>query len=131
MQVARLALAMVLGIALPFLAQWLDRRRLAPPVRARSWNVATWGAALYGFGPLSMLGWFWTTRPRWRRVWSGGLATGGMVGVLQLVDVVLTFALGEPVEPTEIPVALAAATAGGIVLLGAMELVVAVRRRLH
>ncbi|WP_437533710.1 transcriptional regulator [Sorangium sp. So ce726] len=62
MSTLRLALQMVLGIALPFALQRWDRRRLTPEQRAACWNGATWGAALYAFGPLSMLGWCWVTR---------------------------------------------------------------------
>jgi hypothetical protein len=56
---------MVLGIALPLLVQQWDRRRLGLEARERAWNVATWGSALYAFGPLSMLGWCWVTRRGW------------------------------------------------------------------
>jgi len=59
--------SMVLGIALPLVVQLWDRRRLAPEARARAWNVATWGSALYAFGPLSMLGWCWVTRRGWAK----------------------------------------------------------------
>lgn len=62
MSAIRLALQMVLGIALPLAVQLWDRRRLTPEQRAACWNAATWGAALYALGPLSMLGWCWVTR---------------------------------------------------------------------
>jgi hypothetical protein len=122
---------MVLGMALPLLVQWLDHRRLPLAVRGRSWNTATWGASLYAFGPLSMLGWFWTTRPRWRRVWMGALATGALVGLMQLLDFVGMRALGQAADLSEVMLAFGGAGGAGLLLLGAMELVVAVRRRLH
>jgi hypothetical protein len=57
----------LLGIALPLLLQLWDRRRLGREARERAWNVASWGAALYAFGPLSLLGWYSVTRRRWAR----------------------------------------------------------------
>ena len=60
-------LGMVLGIALPLMLQLWDHRRLGREARERAWNVASWGAALYAFGPLSMLGWCWVTRRGWAR----------------------------------------------------------------
>lgn len=59
--------AALLGIVLPLGLQLWDRRRLAGEARERAWNVASWGAALYAFGPLSLLGWYWVTRRRWAR----------------------------------------------------------------
>jgi hypothetical protein len=62
MQTLRLSLQMALGIVLPLAVQLWDRRRLTAEQRDACWNGATWGAALYAFGPLSMLGWCWVTR---------------------------------------------------------------------
>lgn len=132
MEVARLVLAMVLGMALPLALQLLDRRRLDPGARARSWNLATWGSAIYAFGPLSMLGWCWVTRPRWRRVWVGGISTGLLVACLELADCLFGRATGRPsAELDDVAVALAFACAAGTALLTVFELVVAVRRRMH
>lgn len=55
--------SIVLSIVVPLLIQRAWKRRLPPERRARMWNVATWGAALYAFGPFSMLGFLWITRP--------------------------------------------------------------------
>lgn len=62
MKTLRFALQIALGIAIPLALQVWLRRRLAPAQRAFAWNGATWGGALYAFGPLSLLGWFWVTR---------------------------------------------------------------------
>lgn len=86
MKVARTAVAMILGILLPLIVQLIDKRRLSAEARERAWNTATWGSALYAFGPLSMLGWSWVTRPRWRRIVMGPLWLGGIVAVMTAVD---------------------------------------------
>jgi hypothetical protein len=62
MQVVRFILELVLGIGLTYALQRWDRGRLSEEQRERAWNGATWGAALYAFGPFSMLGWGWVTR---------------------------------------------------------------------
>ena len=136
MNVVRLAAAMLLSIALPLAFQLADKRRLPETVRLRAWNAATWGASLYAFGPLSMLGWFWVTRPRWTRVWQGGLATGASLGLVELADVALVRLVGvngASAGASLVDAALAAgvAAAGGAALLAVFELVVAVRRRMH
>lgn len=73
MNVLYFALNIALGIAIPLALQLLDRRRLPPEQRAWVWGFATWGSALYNFGPLSLLAWGYVTRsPRYAR----GLAVG-------------------------------------------------------
>lgn len=67
---------LVMATGLPLAVQLWDRGRLSPEQRARSWNAATWGAALYAFGPLSMLGWCWVTRRSWL-----ALGVGVVVGL--------------------------------------------------
>jgi hypothetical protein len=70
MKTLRFTIGVLLGIALPLAVQWLDRRYLlTPPQRARTWNTASWAAALYAFGPLSMIGWLWVTRSEPCRWW--------------------------------------------------------------
>jgi hypothetical protein len=59
---------------IPFLVQRWDRRRLTPAQRAQAWNGASWGAAIYNLGPLSMLGWAWVTRHEWSSWRRQGLA---------------------------------------------------------
>ncbi|AGP34583.1 transcriptional regulator [Sorangium cellulosum] len=102
---------MLLGIALPLALQRWDRRRLTPEQRAACWNGATWGAALYAFGPLSMLGWCWVTRGvqhgrpdargsrSLRAVKALGLGAGSaaaLVLVLAGIDTLVALALGLP-----------------------------------
>jgi hypothetical protein len=65
--VLRLVVSLILGITLPLLVQIWDRRRLTARQRAGAWNTASWGSALYAFGPLSMIGWCWVTRHEWAR----------------------------------------------------------------
>lgn len=67
LETLRVLLAFVLGMLLPWALQAWDRRRLTAEQRARAWNGASWGSALYAFGPLSMLGWCWVTRHAWGR----------------------------------------------------------------
>ena len=70
-ETARTAIIMVASILFPWLTQLADRRFMSPETRARTWNVATWGAALYAFGPISMLGRIGRTKaPLVRRAWS-------------------------------------------------------------
>jgi hypothetical protein len=60
----------ILGIGLPYAVQRLDRTwLLSPAQRDRAWNTASWGSALYGFGQLSLIAWFWVTRADARRWW--------------------------------------------------------------
>ncbi|MEO7329255.1 MAG: hypothetical protein ABI193_11795, partial [Minicystis sp.] len=91
MNTLRYSIAFVLGIVLPLLVQRWDYRRkrrplrtkagslrrlwhaldeatlMSPEQRSGTWNGASWGAALYAFGPLSMLGWVWVAHHDWRR----------------------------------------------------------------
>jgi hypothetical protein len=67
LETLRVLIVLILSILLPFAVQRWDRRRLNAEQRARAWNAASWGAALYAFGPLSMIGWCWVTRHAWDR----------------------------------------------------------------
>lgn len=119
MGVARFALMMVLGILLPLAVQLWDRRRQTEAQRSAGWNVATWGSALYAFGPLSMLGWIFVTRRPWVRAFVAPLWTLPLVGVLMLVD--MSFGLfleGESVETSLGE--LLALSAGGYVAMAAL-----------
>lgn len=81
----RYTVSLILGIGLTYALQRWDRGRLSPEQRAAAWNGATWGAALYAFGPLSMLGWVWVTRQRfpvWRRGGVGDAAARSLLLVL-------------------------------------------------
>jgi hypothetical protein len=113
MSTFRFALGLVLGIAIPFALQRWDRARLPPERRACAWNTASWAAALYAFGPLSMLGWVWVTRQRFRE-WherddlvlavlksvglelAGALAAAAIVLAIALVDWGIGALVGEP-----------------------------------
>ncbi len=84
--VAKAAAGMLISIVLPWLAQWWDRRQLRRQGRDGPWGYASWGSALYGFGPLSMLAWSHLTRARpWR--WLMGPA---YMGVLLLAIVLVS-----------------------------------------
>lgn len=67
LETLRVLIAFLLGILLPWSVQAWDRRRLTEAQRAGAWNGASWAAALYAFGPLSMIGWCWVTRHAWDR----------------------------------------------------------------
>ncbi len=85
MGVLRVVFQMILGFWLPVTLQRLHRRRLTEERRERAWNFASWGAAVYAFGPLSMMGWLWVTKQdwaRWRR--EGGVAVALGKSVLLL-----------------------------------------------
>ena len=77
------SLAFVLNIAATLTLQIWDKRRLTPRQRARSWNAASWGSALYVAGPGSMIAWAWVTRNEWARWRRRGL--GGALGRSALV----------------------------------------------
>ncbi len=71
-------LNMVLGIAVPLGIQLLDRERMTREERAWVWTFASWGSAVYNFGPLSLVAWGYVTRsPRYAR----GLAIGAGLAV--------------------------------------------------
>jgi hypothetical protein len=89
MKTLRFALQIALGIALPLAVQVWHRRHLTPAQRAAAWNGATWGAALYAFGPLSLLGWFWVTRGAWPFGRAGRAATALGLGVAAIAVVAL------------------------------------------
>lgn len=107
----RYGLAVVLNIALPLLLQIADKRWLLNErQRSGAWNTASWGAAVYGFGPASMIGWVWVTRQEWRQwraqgaavafAWTlamlgaGLLAAAGVLAVVVGVDWVVAWGLG-------------------------------------
>ena len=112
MNTLRFVIRLILGIAVTYAVQRWDRRRLAPWQRERAWNTASWGSALYGFGPLSMLGWAWVTRQqffRWARrslplavVWSVALLLAGLAAAVAVsmavegVDRLLGLLAGAP-----------------------------------
>lgn len=81
MGVVFFVLNMALGIAIPLVIQLLDRERMSREQRAWVWGFASWGSALYNFGPLSLVAWGYVTRsPRYVR----GLAIGAAMAVAAL-----------------------------------------------
>jgi hypothetical protein len=64
---------MVLQFAIPVGIQLWDRKRMSPSEREWVWNFASWGSAVYNFGPVSLLAWGYVTRsPRyWQGLWIG------------------------------------------------------------
>ncbi len=87
----RYIIQIVLAFLLPLLLQLWDRRRLSPEQRARAWNQASWGAALYAFGPFSMLGWGWVTRRRLWALFAGLLCALAIALIVYGVDSALVF----------------------------------------
>lgn len=123
----RTLVTMVVSILVPWLIQRWDKRRMSPLMRARCWTIATWGSALYAFGPLSLLGWFWVTRPRWRRVWMGPLWTCGAAVGLMLLDALVEVAFTGSTEMTlsDLLLGVLGLLVGAVALLTIMELVTA------
>lgn len=120
-ETARTAIIMVASILFPWLAQLADRRLMSAETRARTWNVATWGAALYAFGPASMLGWIRATRPWPRRILYAVPAFWLPAGLLVGLDWLITpEAQREAMSSTD----LAVLVAGGSVAVIAVMLLV-------
>jgi hypothetical protein len=94
MKTLRYAIQIALGIGLTLALQLWDRSRLSAEQRGRSWNGATWGAALYAFGPLSMLGWGWVTRKSALGLVGGLLGAAALLGAITGIDMVVAKALG-------------------------------------
>jgi len=127
MKVAHTIIMMILGIVLPLMVQLWDRRRLNAEQRGRSWNFATWGAALYAFGPASMLGWIFLTRPKGWRIIVAPAWTVPLILLLWLADGLLSWALqGEPfaIDPAELALGVVAIAAGSCAVMLVVELVV-------
>jgi len=93
MQAIRVLTTWILGILLTLAVQRWDTKRLDDEQRARSWNSATLGQAIFNFGPWSMLGWGWVTR-RGKGLLLGFLAASLLTGILLLVDALIVAAFG-------------------------------------
>lgn len=78
-----------LNLALPVAFVVWDRRRLDPEARARAWNGASFGAAVYAFGVFSMLGWGVVTRRGLRGLGFGALVTALGLALIVGFDFVL------------------------------------------
>jgi hypothetical protein len=78
----------ILNIALPYLITRRDRRKLSEDRLARAWNTASWGSAVYFFGPFCLPAHFWITRRTARGLLQGCawmvavLASEWILGVL-------------------------------------------------
>lgn len=79
------SLLLVLNIGLTLAMQIWDKRRLTERQRARSWNGASWGSALYVAGPASMIAWAWVTRNEWAEWRRRGLGAALARSVLVLL----------------------------------------------
>jgi len=63
------------GVTIPLGLQLLDRASLTSREREWVWGFASWGSALYNFGPLSLVAWGYVTRsPRYVRGLGIGVA---------------------------------------------------------
>lgn len=82
MNVLFFVLNVLLGIGIPLGLQLHDRRRLSAEERAWVWNFASWGSAVYNFGPLSLVAWGYVTRSP--RYWLG-LAHGVLLAEIALL----------------------------------------------
>ncbi|MBW2458259.1 MAG: hypothetical protein JRI68_27390 [Deltaproteobacteria bacterium] len=134
MKVAHTAIMMILGIVLPLMVQLWDRRRLSTEQRSHLWNFASWGAALYAFGPASMLGWIFVTRARWWRILIAPLWTVPLIFLLWLADGLLSWLLEhEPLEadPGELAVAALVAAAATSFIMLVVEIIVWIRGTLR
>jgi hypothetical protein len=105
MKTFRFALQIALGVGLPLAVQIWHSRRLTPAQREAAWNGATWGAALYAFGPASMLGWCWVTRGAWPfrpavrgliGIGAGVVATFAISLIIHGIDALVALAVGAP-----------------------------------
>jgi hypothetical protein len=106
------SLVFVLNVGLTLGAQIWDKRRLTERQRARAWNAASWGSALYVANMASMIPWAWVTRSEWA-LWrrrslayaiarsalllGAGVAAAALIyGLVLVVLIGLTTALGLP-----------------------------------
>lgn len=81
MQTVFVLLNMVLAIAIPLAIQLWDRKRLSPEEREWVWGYASWGSAIYNFGPLSLVAWGYVTR---RERYVRGLSYGVLLTAIAL-----------------------------------------------
>jgi hypothetical protein len=96
MQVARHVFLLFLSIALPLAVQLWHRQYLTPEARDRAWNTASWAAALYAFGPFSMMGWVWVTTKRWWGIPLGLVCSVVLAGAIAGIDAFAGWVLGLP-----------------------------------
>lgn len=105
-------LVFVLNTGLTVAVQIWDRRRLTDRQRARAWNAASWGSAIYVASVASMIPWAWVTRNEWTQwrkrslvfalgrsalLLGAGLVAAALIyGVVVGVLLAVTTALGLP-----------------------------------
>jgi Flp pilus assembly protein TadB len=105
-------LVFVLNTGLTVAVQVWDRRRLTERQRARAWNSASWGSAIYVASVASMIPWAWVTRNEWAQwrerglgfalarsalLLGAGLAAAALIyGIVVGVLLGVTMALGLP-----------------------------------
>jgi len=65
----------ILNIVLPYAITRRDRASLPKEQLARAWNTASYGSAVYFFGPLCLPAHFWVTRRTVRGLLVGGAWT--------------------------------------------------------
>ncbi len=129
-ETARTAILMVASIVFPLLAQLADKQRMSPETRARAWNAATWGSALYAFGPLSMLGWVRATRPWPSRAIVAVPAFWLPAGALMALDWLLTpEPEREALGMVDLATMLGLGTAAVILVMVVVELIARTSRR--
>jgi len=126
-ETARTAIIMVAGIVFPWLTQLVDKRFLSPERRRQTWNVATWGAALYAFGPLSMLGWIRVTRPWPQQVLYAVPAFWIPTGLIIALDAIMGSA--EQTSMAEMGVLALAASVAVVILMLFVEMLARLWRR--
>jgi hypothetical protein len=97
MLVARYVFQILLGVALTYALERWDRGRLTEEQRARAWNTATWGVALFWFGPLSLLPWGWVTR-RFPGLLLGFVALAAVSVTVGLADWAFAFVFDLPLD---------------------------------
>ncbi|MCA9624291.1 MAG: hypothetical protein KC731_34940 [Myxococcales bacterium] len=100
MKVLRASITMLLMILVPLAIQLWDRRRQDDETRARGWNFATWGAALYALGPFSLLGWSWVTKEGWVRFVWGPAWLAVSVAFVAGVDFAVQLVAAEKLDTT-------------------------------
>ncbi len=122
MKVAHTAIMMILGIVLPLAVQLWDKRRLSAEQRAQAWNFASWGAALYAFGPASMLGWIFVTRTRGWRILIAPLWVVPLAFLFWLADSLLSWGLEHETIEVEL---VELATSGLVVVVGSSFIMLA------
>lgn len=130
MKVLFFAAQMVMGIAIPLALQLRDRKRLSAAERERVWNFASWGSALYAFGPISLIAWGYVTRAP--RYWKGIFIGTALAEVAVLVQGALSLLLGVALGfSTNRQIESAQGVGATIVILALLAAVIGIARTVH